>query len=112
MWDWLKAFFADGGIQHLFLVVLATLAVIAVHRYKREYPAWWECLIVVGVVFLLWSAYPAWELIFPSDDWHAFQFDQDFSTLTYGKQIWLNLWGVLIGWAAYSLGRHWLLGQH
>lgn len=109
MWDWLKAIFSDGGLQHLLIVVLITIAAIAFHRYKRDYPSWWESLLVLGAVLLAWSAYPAWELIFPPDDWHAVQFGEDVSTLTNGKEIWLNLWGVLIGWAAYAYGRYWLL---
>lgn len=111
MWDWFSAL-NDGGMGLLLGAALATCAVTLLHRVARDNPAWWEFVLPMVGVYVLFSAYPAWELLFSTEEWHRFPLDGEASALTYGKELWLNLWGVLTGRIAYSILGAWFIGRH
>jgi hypothetical protein len=111
MWDWLTAL-NDGGFQLLLGAALATVVATLAYRWTSDYPKLWVDALVVVAVFVLFAAYPAYQLMFGQDEWHRFSLDTQPSTLTYDKQLWLDLWGVLIGRVAYAFLGRWYTSRN
>jgi ABC-type amino acid transport system permease subunit len=108
MWDWIKAMF-DGGITWLIAVMFVTCLATGIYRHARDWRReTWEEAVVLAVVLLLFCANPLWHLVTDSE-WHRFAIGEEPSAFTYGKMLWVDFAGVVLGRLAYTAVPAWFL---
>ncbi|WP_445147004.1 hypothetical protein [Dyella sp. Tek66A03] len=83
----------DGAVLFFGVVVFAWLAVF-IHGVIRDDSSFLEYVILIAGVVLVVTAYPAWNLMFPSDVYAAPP------SVAYGTQLQLCLVGAGVGFIA------------